>query len=437
MTLAERFNGEIINGDSIQMYDGLPIASNKMPVEEQKSIPHHLLGCISLKDKPWDVFTFRRNAISVIKNIHSRRRLPILVGGTHYYTQALLLKAGILEDRPGKAIAGDDPELAWPILKASSEEMFQELRKVDPIMAARWHPNESRKIKRSLEIWLATGTKASELYENRRKRKISPDSRLPEAESPFLFDTLIFWTHVDSSVLQSRLSERVDAMVSKGLIAEAQALFARLQELESAGHVVDQSSGIWVAIGYKEYLPFLRASLTANLDAKSLESLKQEGIERTKIETNQYGRTQIKWIRNKLLRALEDDGLEQRLFLLDATDLSQKSRNVDDLAHDITRTFLKGNALPVPKSISNVAEKMLVTKPKVDLYAKNCDTCHMTVMSSNWDEHLKGKKHKSALNAPEPKVMWRELYPRRGDANEAQSTSNDPTRSSVRSEIPP
>lgn len=437
VTLAERFNGEIINGDAIQMYDGLPIASNKMPVEERKSIPHHLLGCISSKDKPWDVYTFRRNAIKVIDNIRSRGKLPILVGGTHYYTQALILRASILEAQPHKAMLKDESDLTWPILGARPEEMLEELRKIDPIMAARWHPNDARKIRRSLEICLTTGKKASELYENQSKRKTSTDSNISTAESPLLFDALIFWTHVDFSVLQLRLSERVEAMVSSGLIAEARAMFCHLQDLESAGHFVDQSSGIWVAIGYKEYLPLLLASRDAKVDMEKLELMKQEGIERTKIETIQYARRQIKWIQNSLLRVLEADGLEKRLYLLDATDLSQRSHNVDDLAHGITAKFLRGDAVPSPKSISNAAKKLLITKPQVDRYSKYCDLCCTTMMSSSWDEHLEGKKHKYALNALKPKPRWRELYPRRGHANEAQSTNDDPTRDSVHSDKPP
>lgn len=451
VSLAERFNGEIINGDSVQMYDGLPIATNKMPVEERKSIPHHLLGCIPLTDKPWNVCIFRKNAVKVIDEIRSRGKLPILVGGTHFYTTALLFRTWISEEHLQTPVTKKDWESTWPILGASAEEMLEKLQMVDPIMAARWHPKDHRKIKRSLEIYLTTGEKASKIYERNWEKTFSTgseplatlesgisseESQIVETveESPMRFDTLIFWAHVDSNVLQPRLDERVDAMVSRGLITEAQSMFARFQELESAGHVIDQSAGIWAAIGYKEYLPFLHATRAANVDIKRLEELKQEGVDRTKIETRQYSKNQIRWIKNELLRALEQERLEKMLFLLDATDLAKRSCNVDNFAYDITGKFLRGDPLPSPKSISPTAEQMLVSKKKVNIHVRHCDICAQTVMSNQWTPHVNSRQHRSALK---PKIDWRKLYPRKRDDNKPQNPGdNDTTCNNLPSESP-
>lgn len=428
MSLAERFDGEVINGDAIQLYDGLSIASNKLPIKERRSIPHHLLGCIGLKEKPWEVGTFRRNAIKVVEEIRSRGKLPILVGGTHYYTQALLFKNALVEADRSKAGSAESQERLWPILHASTQEMLEELQKIDPAMAARWHPNDSRKIRRSLEIYLTTGKKASDVYEQQRKQR--PSVRLDRvankvdlkdvvddenqnleyrAESSLLFDSLIFWIHSDLDVLEQRIEKRLSAMVAGGLVPEAEDMYATLQKMQSEGHVVDQSCGIWTAIGYKEFGSYLSALQAANISQEGLEKLKQEGIEQVRIENRRYAKTQIKWIRLKLLRALTDDRLDKTLYLLDGSDPARRSYDVDSIAFDITNAFLNGQPRPLPKSISVAAEGMLVTCDKRVMNARHCGVCNKTLMSDKeWELHIKGRKHMSAIK---PKIDWSTLFP--------------------------
>lgn len=428
MSLAERFNGEIINGDCIQMYDGLPIATNKMPIEERKSIAHHLLGGISLRERPWQVATFRQKAVKVVEDIHSRGKVPILVGGTHYYIQSLLFRDAIL-GVTDYLVAEQPLEHTWPILEASKEEMLEELRKVDPVMAARWHPNDQRKIKRSLEIYLTTGNKASDIYDQQQKQKKgcnlrrlesisqknapveSNQNMIPKTKPLLLYDTLIFWPHVDSNILNPRLDQRVDAMISNGLLSEVQSMFTYVREMESDGQGMDQTSGIWTAIGYKQFLPYMLASQAIDIDTNKLEKLKMEGIERTKIETRQCAKGQIKWIRNSLLRALDEDHLDKTLYLLNAADGTVQLCDAHAVAHDITGMFLRGDTLPLPRTLSNIAEQMLAVKEKGDFFARYCNICDKTLMTgTEWTGHVKSKKH---LNAVTPKKDWRNLYPRK------------------------
>lgn len=413
------------------MYSGLPIATNKISIEEQKSIRHHLLGFISLHERPWEVASFRHNATQVVEEIHARGKIPILVGGTHYYTQALLFKDDIIEGPPVD-VARQEWEKTWPILGASTEEMIEELRKVDPIMAERWHPKERRRIKRSLEIYLTTGKRASETYQQQRLRRSEMFSKsfansagqpASSNEEPctvnvssLVYDTLIFWTHVDSGVLKSRLEDRVEAMVLKGLIPEAQSMFQRLQACGFGEEAGQSDIGIRTAIGYKEFLPYLIGQQADNKTTEELENMIKEGIERTKIGTRQYARQQIRWIRNRLLRGLENESLDRTLYLLDGTDLSQRPITVDAVAHVIMEKFLNGETLPLPKSISTTAEQMLLTKEKEDLYARHCDTCGKTMMSGEqWILHVKGKPH---LRAVKPNKDSRALYSRPVPATE-------------------
>lgn len=430
MSLAERFNGEIINGDAIQMYDGLSIASNKLSAKQRRSIPHHLLGCIRLEDKPWEVSTFRRNALKVAEEIRSRGKLPILVGGTHYYAQSLLFRNALVEVDELKAEATEGQDRQWPVLYATTQEMLEELRKIDPAMAARWHPNDRRKIRRSLEIYFTTGKKASDIYEQQRKRRpgfsldriadnIDPKDVVDDenqnleykVKSSLLFDSLIFWAHSDPEVLKQRIDKRLQDMLADGLVSEAETLYAALQNLRSEGHIIDQSCGIWAAIGYKEFEPYLSALHAAKVSKEELEKLKNECIEQTRLECRKYAKSQVKWIRLKLIRALADGDLDKTLYLLDGSDFSRRSRDVETIAFDIAESFLKGEPRPSPMSVSEAAERMLVTCDERVTNARYCGVCDKTLMSDyDWELHLKGRKHVSSIK---PKVDWSALYPRK------------------------
>ncbi|KAI5277644.1 hypothetical protein KEM54_004933, partial [Ascosphaera aggregata] len=170
--LASRFNGEIINADAMQTYKGLPVTTNQVQPHEMNGIPHHLIAVNSIEQEPWQVGLFRRECLKTIRDIRSRGKLPVLVGGTHYYTQAVLFNEQLvdyrgLEDAEAQPQEGERPldaaaQERFKILDKSDQEILEKLREVDPVMASRWHPNEDRKIRRSLEIYLQTGRRASE-----------------------------------------------------------------------------------------------------------------------------------------------------------------------------------------------------------------------------------------------------------------------------------
>ena len=412
MSLAERFNGEIINGDALQIYEGLPITTNKIPLEERKGIPHHLLGCVRLEKEPWSVRRFRERATTIIEEIRSRGRLPILVGGTHYYTQSILFRDALAEENEFDHTAPEMYQPEWPVLDASTEEMLEALRKADPAMATRWHPKDRRKIRRSLEIWLRTGMRASEMYEQQRQRKASIRFNKPcdkdnknTLGDEFRYDPLILWTHTSSEILNTRLEKRVDAMISEGLLEEVGMMYKSLKDQERQGSVVDQSRGIWVAIGFKEFLPYFS-------NEETMEGLKLEGIERTKIATRQYAKSQVRWIRLRLLRALNTAKIDRRLFLLDATDIPEWSNNVEANAKNIVAAFLKRDELPDPRSLSDTAKKMLVIEEEERKLARYCEVCEKTLMSeSEWIKHQKSKGHRSAMR---PQIDWRKMYPKNG-----------------------
>ncbi|MCJ1353084.1 MAG: hypothetical protein MMC33_003068 [Icmadophila ericetorum] len=418
VALAERFHGEIINGDALQLYHGLPIATNKMSSQERKDIPHHLLGCMGLQDETWNVGKFEVRADEVIKDIGARGKLPILVGGTHYYTQSLLFKEYMIE-KSEQQLSTQDEETKWPILAASGEEMLEELCKLDPVIASRWHPRDRRKIRRSLLLCLQSGRKVSDLYEE----KLSEMPRMPTdsfsdgevggKEGPELlhstdvrpalrYNTLLFWVHTEPEVLKTRLNERVDQMVNRGLLAEVQSMRLINQEQKALGRVVDTSRGIWAAIGYKEFNEYLAAK-EQGVTGKELEKLKIDGLERTKAATRQYGKSQSRWIRLKLVPALRNAGVANNLFVLDSTDISAWTTQLQDPACKLTGDFLAGRLSSAPASLSPAAARLLdesglegdiAGKP----CARVCEACEITTMTERaWKEHSNSRKHKVIL----------------------------------------
>ncbi|KAL9121727.1 MAG: hypothetical protein Q9187_001721, partial [Circinaria calcarea] len=412
VALAKRFHGEIINGDALQMYKGLPIATNKIPREEMQGIPHHLLGCVGLEEEPWNVGKFAAESKRLIDEIRARRRIPILVGGTHYYTQSLICRKSVLE-KTTDYLSPEELEEKWPILRARAEEMLDELRKVDPEMAQRWHPKDSRKIRRSLEIWLQTGRKASTIYEEQRLERLAsaqpaalwgfdqvekgllvPEVRYQGGRSALCFDTLVFWVHADSSVLKMRLDGRVDRMVVEGLLTEVESMRSLNRQLSSGGKDIDTNRGIWVAIGYKEFEDYLSAC-KGGAERNRLEMLKADGLEKTKAATRQYAKRQVRWIRLKLLPALRDAGSANQLFLLDGTQLPNWSTNVEELACSLTESYVAGMPLPSPATTSEIAMSTLGVKSANvqahgSVHTRVCEICGTTMMTAKeWEEHTR------------------------------------------------
>ncbi|KAI9840600.1 MAG: hypothetical protein M1838_003995 [Thelocarpon superellum] len=408
--LASRFDGEIINGDALQMYDGLPIITNKMAAEDRRKIPHHLLGCVGLEEPPWRVDVFTQKAIGVIDEIRRRGKLPILVGGTHYYTQSLLFEDALLSNGPAKDGAEATQEWdAESILNAPTEQILSRLREVDPVMADRWHPNDRRKVQRSLEIYLSTGRRASDIYEEQRQRRqiqrgddataheSSTDDRISSVRCP----TMILWVHADAEVLKTRLDRRVDDMVQVGLLAEVQQLEEYRRPHHGAARSVDLTRGIWIAIGYKEFHDYVSALREGGVGQDRLDSLREQAIERTKAATRQYARRQVRWIRIRLCKALSEAGMARRLCLLDGSDLERWTEHVVQPASDLVEAFLQGGSPPSLPSVSVEGQSMLVVPEEGERRSiRRCDLCGTaTVMEEDWAKHMESRRHRNAVRA--------------------------------------
>jgi tRNA dimethylallyltransferase len=428
VSLALKYNGEVINGDAMQLYSGLPIITNKITVEERRGVPHHLLGCIDFGEPTWVVGTFVKRALSVIEEIRSRGKLPILVGGTHYYTQSLLFRDRLAETeedgqdgekkkKDSEQGPLDNLEDTYPILKEPTDKLLEKLQEIDPIMAERWHPNDRRKIQRSIEIYLQTGRKASDIYAEQRLATVTAASSadLSSEDSGLRFPTLLFWIHAETETLRARLDGRVDKMLAQGLLDEVHQLHEYATTQSETGQPVDESRGIWVSIGFKEFKAYIIALQTGTASESDLQSLKDEAIERTKIATRQYAKRQTRWIRLKLLHALQSQpqisqtdasNATGKLYLLDGTSIPDFQANVLSPAADITQAFLSEGPLPDPKDLfAAAAEHLSVSqdqdpaKPPRSWVRRQCDLCGVTcVTEKQWEAHARSRAHRRLVS---------------------------------------
>ncbi|KAJ5755275.1 hypothetical protein N7533_004818 [Penicillium manginii] len=429
--LACRFNGEIINGDAMQMYRGLPIITNQIPVEERNGIPHHLLSCVGLEEEAWRISKFKSEALRLIDEIRARGKTPVLVGGTHYYTQAVLFKDQLVgegsEDEDGPEPSSEEASVStstsakWPILDSSPEILMEKLREVDPVMAQRWHPKDGRKIRRSLEIYFQTGRRASDIYAEQQAMK---NEAVSNDEGLLRFDnTMIFWVHAEKEILNTRLNGRVDDMLKMGLMTEAKTMFDYIQQKQSEGIEVDMTRGVWVSIGFKELAPYFSALQEAEtkMSEEELQTLKTTCIESIRTATRQYGRSQIKWIRNKLWKAMSDAGMTYRLYLVDSSSVADWKSCITEPSENIVQCMLDGKSTPDPKSLSELAstvlgakEDQIVQKPDSTTQCFTCDICRKTMAGEEqWKIHLTSYSHKKGLKSAARKAERDEYFRKR------------------------
>lgn len=421
----------------MQLYRGLPIITNKIPMHEREGVPHHLIDFIGLEEESWRIGQFQKECLRVIQDIHSRGKIPVLVGGTSYYVQSVLFNDALVgegeddvlsnDKEAGQQESGERMSEAWAILDAPVEAMMEKLREVDPVMANRWHINEGRKIRRSLEIYLKTGRPASEIYnEQMRQRQAAIDKTDGVTAGQLRYSTLVFWVHAEREHLYRRLENRVNTMAEQGLIAEAQCLSEYAVEQEAQGYPVDLSRGIWVSIGYKEIEPYFTALRTRDLSGNELETLKESCLESVKTSTRQYSTRQVQWVRKKLWTALADIGATNQLYVLDTTDPGAWDSCVAEPMERIVQAFLGNENLPDPKTLSQWAEETLTERehnykkatvlPAQTLKQMTCEVCNRTMMGQEqWDIHIRAATHRRALKAAAKKLRdmeWLRNHPR-------------------------
>ncbi|RDY68539.1 tRNA (adenosine(37)-N6)-dimethylallyltransferase MiaA [Halobacillus trueperi] len=258
--IAQRFNGEVISGDSMQIYRTMDIGTAKVTKGEMQGIPHHM---IDFKDpaEHFSVAEFQENVQTLIWEIHERGKLPVLVGGTGLYIQATLFNFHFSEQKKDPSIM-EKLEKEWK--ENGRDYMYKRLVEIDPEQAEKIHPNNERRVLRALEVYETTGQMMSERHQQQK-------------ESPF--NPLLIGLEMDRELLYDRINRRVDQMIEQGLLEEVQNLYEQgLKDSQSMQ-----------AIGYKELIPYFEGSCTLG-----------EAIELLKRNSRRYAKRQYTYFKNKM-----------------------------------------------------------------------------------------------------------------------------------------
>ncbi|MDX5981968.1 tRNA (adenosine(37)-N6)-dimethylallyltransferase MiaA [Exiguobacterium profundum] len=254
--LAKAFDGEIVSGDSVQVYRGMDIGSAKVTKEEAEGIPHHLID-ICDPDDAMSVAMFQQLARAAIDDIYARGKLPIIVGGTGLYIRSILYDYEFVERPVDEALREELERLAEV---EGREALHQRLVQLDPERAATIHPNNVRRVVRALEVAMQGDTQTT-------------DSAPSEH-----YDYRLFVLHADREILYDRINQRVDAMMEAGLVEEVERLLAQ-------GYRDTQAMR---AIGYKEIIPYVEGKISKD---RATDLLKQH--------TRQFAKRQLTWFRHQ------------------------------------------------------------------------------------------------------------------------------------------
>lgn len=252
---AKAFNGEIISGDSIQIYRGLNIGSAKISQDEMSNIKHHL---IDIKDanETYSVKEFQERGRSLIEEISLKNKLPIIVGGTGLYIKALLYDY----------VFFDEEEKDNPYDELSNEDIYDVLLKEDPASLEKIHINNRKRLVRALNVL--------------RKHKTGIADIASKQEHKLLYDAKIIGLTLDRESLYERINMRVDKMIEEGLIEEIQGL------LDSGINFSNQSMQ---GIGYKEFKEYFNGEKTLD-----------ECIASVKSNTKHFAKRQYTWFKNQM-----------------------------------------------------------------------------------------------------------------------------------------
>ncbi|ORX35790.1 IPP transferase-domain-containing protein [Kockovaella imperatae] len=442
----------ILSADSMQLYKGLDVITNKVTVEEQGGIEHWGLDVVTPgQEASWELGRWCSEAEKKISSLDDST-LPIICGGTHYFMQHFLFPPAELSlarsEPPEKALeirwkppcprpAVPDlmdpslvtlldtfwttkpvfPKLADSVIDPPDQKdrpvqtsrpteiedhhllsIYQVLQAVDPDEAARWHWRDGRKVRRALERWWERGGAPA---------VGTPDNVGRNAR----FRTLIFWVYEPPETLKKRLDDRVDVMVENGLLREIAEMREIAKQMFGSSQAVDHTEGVFQAIGYKEFagLPLDETSDPAS------HPLFSSMLSQTKSKTFQYAKSQLKWIRKQLLPVVQESqakGSEVFLYIVPGGPAGQ------EMATPILHAFLDTRELPEALSTGSPHAKSLLgngmqsdlLRPNVPNTAerqriharRDCEQCSspglpVSVPVKEWSMHLTSRQHKKAI----------------------------------------
>lgn len=256
--VAKKLNGEIISGDSLQVYRTLDVGTAKATLQEQSEVPHHLIDIREITEN-YSVADFQQEARKQMELLWEKGKLPIIVGGTGLYIQALLydFELGSYDEEISASLKQELGHMAESLTEA---QLWEYLFSLDPLAAQSIHPNNKKRVLRAIELKKATGK-----------------SILDQGKKECLYDAKIIGLNTDRSVLYERINQRVELMLDAGVLKEAYCLYELGESQASQG------------IGYKEFFPYFDKKATL-----------EECVLQVQQNSRRYAKRQLTWFRNRM-----------------------------------------------------------------------------------------------------------------------------------------
>ena len=260
--LAKEIGGEVISADSMQIYRYMDIGTAKVTPEEADGVPHYLIDELN-PDEEYNVMLFQQKAKAYMEEIWAKGRIPILVGGTGFYINALLYDNDFTETENDTSYR----EECYRIAKEEGPQvLYERLRKIDPAYAETIHANNVKRVTRALEYHYLTGQRFSEHNAEQKER-----------ETPY--NAAVILLTMEREALYARIEQRIDLMMQQGLLAEVKGLLDR-------GYSPKLVS--MQGIGYKEFV----AAVDGQMSWREAEEL-------VKLRSRQYAKRQLTWFRRR------------------------------------------------------------------------------------------------------------------------------------------
>ncbi|MBF0813414.1 tRNA (adenosine(37)-N6)-dimethylallyltransferase MiaA [Staphylococcus saprophyticus] len=289
--LAKKVNGEIISGDSMQVYKQMDIGTAKITQDEMSGIPHHMIDILE-PDENFSAYEFKNRAQRLIKDIIARGRVPIIAGGTGLYIQSLIYNYEFEDETISEQKSLEIEAKLSELDKLSNEALHRYLASFDEVSAQEIHPNNRKRVRRAIQYYLKT----KKLLSSRKKVQQFTEN----------YDTLLLGIEMSRDILYQRINKRVDIMLERGLVSE-------VQQLVDNGYETSQSMQ---AIGYKEIVPVIKQELSLD-----------EATEKLKQHSRNYAKRQMTWFKNKLdVLWLDREKMSLSLMLEEVSVQIQKRR---------------------------------------------------------------------------------------------------------------
>lgn len=277
--LAKKIDGEIISCDSMQIYKDMDIGTAKPTKEEMQGIKHYLIDFVS-PDERYSVADFKKDAKKAIKEILSKGKTPIIVGGTGLYVDSLIYE---IEYQNIEFDEKYRESLEQQVEEQGLNKLYEKAKEIDEEAIKKISPNDKKRILRILEIYHATGKNKTEQEKESRKKEVE-------------YDYKVYALNWDREKLYERINKRVDIMLEQGLIEEVKNVYNKYEKFPTAMQ----------GLGYKEVVEYLEGKTS-----------KEEMIDKIKQETRRYAKRQLTWFRKN-----------KQTIWLDAQDKIQNNINI-------------------------------------------------------------------------------------------------------------